>query len=275
MRVALVQLNASDDPLANLDLTEGFVRAAAAGGARLALTPEVTNLVSFSRAHQNAVLCRQEEDPTLGRLSAVTAELGIWLLIGSLALKADGGRFVNRSFLLRPDGTIAATYDKIHMFDVELADGESYRESAAFRPGDKAVLADIGKAKIGMTICYDMRFPYLYRQLAKAGAGIFSVPSAFTVPTGRAHWHALLRARAIETGAFVLAPAQTGTHASANGPQRRTFGHSLAVSPWGTVLADAGTAPGVTPVDLDLKEVETARRRIPALTHDRDYSGPG
>ncbi len=273
MRAGLVQLCSGDDPAANLAVTEALVRDAAAGGAQLILTPECTNLVSASRAVQAAALTTEVADPTLARLRVVTAELGVWLLIGSLGVKTGDadGRFANRSLLIAPDGAIAVRYDKIHMFDVDLDGGESYRESAAFRPGDRAVTARAGPVLLGLTICYDLRFPQLYRALAQAGAEVLAVPSAFTVPTGRAHWHVLLRARAIETGCFVLAPAQSGTHPAREGVPRRTYGHSLAVGPWGEVLADAGEAVGVTLVDLDLAAVARARARTPALRHDRDF----
>ena len=276
MRAALVQLCSSDDPAANLPATEALLREAAAGGAALALTPECTNIVSADRARQKAVLATEDEDETLARLRAVAAELGLWLVIGSLCLKSGDadGRFVNRSFLVGPDGRIRARYDKIHMFDVTLDGGESYRESAAYRPGGRAVLAGAAGVTLGLTVCYDLRFPHLYRDLARAGADVLTVPSAFTVPTGQAHWHVLLRARAIETGAFILAPAQSGTHAASAGRPRRTFGHSLAVAPWGEVLADAGEAVGVTFVDIDPAEVARARGRVPSLGHDRDYARP-
>jgi deaminated glutathione amidase len=276
VRAALVQLCSDDDPVANLPVAEALVREAAAGGAALVLTPECTNIVSGSRGRQRAVLAAEREDATLARMRAVGAELRIWLLLGSLCLKGDGadGRFVNRSLLIGPDGAVVARYDKIHMFDVDLKGGESYRESSAFRPGEAAVLAGAAGLGIGMTVCYDLRFPHLYRDLARAGAEVLAVPSAFTVPTGRAHWHVLMRARAIETGAYVLAPAQSGTHAAAEGPQRSTYGHSLAVGPWGEVLLDLGEATGVGFVEIDPGEVAQARARIPALRHDRPYAAP-
>jgi predicted amidohydrolase len=276
VRVGLVQLCVSDDPVANLPVTEALVREAAAGGATLVLTPECTNMISASRARQAAVLVPEAEDPTLARLRDVAGECGVHLLIGSLGLASGDadGRFVNRAFLIGPDGAIAARYDKIHMFDVDLEDGESYRESAAFRPGNRAVIATAGPARLGLTICYDLRFAALYRTLAQAGATVLCVPSAFTVPTGRAHWHVLLRARAIETGTFVLAPAQSGEHQASEGAARRTYGHSLAVDPWGAVLADAGEGVGVTLVDLDLAAVRRARARVPSLGHDRAFAAP-
>ena len=270
MKAGLVQLCSSDDPVANLPVTETLVREAAGAGAAFVLTPEVTNCISTSRAHQLEVLQVEGEDLTLARLCAVAAELGIWLLIGSLAIKTEGKRFANRSFLIGPNGEIRARYDKIHMFDVELGDGENYRESAGYRPGEMAVLARTPMAKIGMTICYDLRFPHLYRKLAQAGAQILTVPSAFTRSTGAAHWHVLLRARAIENGCFVLAPAQTGSHP---GSPRRTYGHSLVVNPWGEVIAEAGTEPEVLIAELALDECALARARIPSLQHDREFEG--
>lgn len=272
MRAGLVQLTSGPDPEANLPVTLRLVREAAAGGAQLVLTPEITNLVTSDRAHQRAMLRPETEDATLAAFVVEARALGIWILIGSLALETGDpdGRFANRSFLISPTGEIVARYDKVHMFDVEVSATESYRESAAFRPGHRAVLADTQLARIGMTVCYDLRFPELFRRLALAGAQIITVPAAFTRPTGEAHWEVLLRARAIETGCFILAPAQTGQHTET----RATWGHSLAVSPWGEVLADGGTAPGVTLVDLDLAAVENARRRIPSLTHRREFEGP-
>jgi deaminated glutathione amidase len=276
MRVGIVQMCSGDDPAENLVAAERAVREAAASGAALVLTPETTNIVSASRTRQEEMLATEDDDPTLRRLRAVAAETGIWLIVGSLALRTTDpdGRFANRSLVIGPDGAVTARYDKIHMFDVSLDNGETYRESAAFRPGDRAVVTEAAGAAVGLTVCYDLRFPHLYRDLAKAGAAVLTVPAAFTQPTGRAHWHTLLRARAIETGCFVLAAAQSGTHAASRGAVRRTFGHSLAVSPWGEVLADAGTDTGVTLVDIDLAAVARARGRIPALTHDRPYAPP-
>ncbi len=276
MRTALVQLNVTDSPAANLSVTLDLIRRAHAGGAGFILTPECTNGLSSSRAHQREVFRHEGSDLTLAELREEAAKLKVWLLIGSLGLKARGGdgRFANRSFLIGPDGGIVARYDKIHMFDVNVSETEVYRESAAYRPGAKAVLADTPFGRIGMTVCYDVRFPRLYRKLAQSGAQILTVPAAFNHITGAAHWEPLLRARAIENGCFVLAPAQTGHHTEAHGKGRRTHGHSLAISPWGEVLADGGTEPGVTFVDLDLSEVTKARARIPSLSHDRKFSGP-
>jgi len=276
MRAALLQLTSSDDPDENLALVRALMAEAAADGAGLILTPEVTNCVSTSRSHQRAVLHHEADDPTLAALRAEAERLGVWLLIGSLALKTDDpdGRFANRSFLVGADGGIRARYDKIHMFDVEVSPEETYRESEGFRPGTSAVLADTPWGKLGLTVCYDVRFPQLYRRLAQAGAEILTVPAAFSHVTGAAHWQSLLRARAIETGCFVLAPAQTGTHSASRGQARRTHGHSLVVGPWGEVIADGGTGTGTTTVDLDLSEVAQARRRVPSLRHDRNFDGP-
>ena len=276
MRAGLVQLTVTDDPTANLTTTQRRVAQAIQGGAEFVLTPECSNILSSNRDHQRAVLQVEAADPTLAALSDQAAAAGVWLLIGSLALKTDAadGRFANRSFLIAPDGAIAARYDKIHMFDVNVSGTEVYRESSAYRPGDKAVVAETPMGKIGMTICYDVRFPDLFRHLARSGAQILTVPAAFNHITGAAHWEVLLRARAIETGCFVLAPAQTGFHPEplSGGKGRRTHGHSLAISPWGDILADGGTDLGVTFVDIDLSEVAKARTRIPALTHDRDFT---
>jgi len=240
------------------------------------LTPEVTNIESESRAQQRTVLQPEETDPTLAGLREDAARSGIWLLIGSLGLQTaePDGRFANRSLLIAPNGDIAARYDKIHMFDVQVSDLETYQESAGYRPGDAATLARTPLAAIGMSVCYDLRFPHLYRQLAQAGAEILTVPAAFSYLTGQAHWEVLLRARAIETGCFVLAPAQTGSHPAQVGRSRRTHGHSLAVAPWGEVLADAGVEPGVTFVDIDLSQVAKARGKVPSLTHDRPFRAP-
>jgi predicted amidohydrolase len=276
MRAALVQLTSSDDPKGNLPLIQAFVAQAARAGAGFVLTPEVSNCVSTSRARQVDVLALEQDDVTLAALRKQAQELGIWLLIGSLGLKTGDadGRFANRSFLIGPDGKIAARYDKIHMFDVQVTPEETYRESDGYRPGDRAVLARTPFGQIGMTICYDVRFAHLYQALAQAGARILTIPAAFSHVTGAAHWHALLRARAIETGCYVLAPAQTGEHVGSNGKRRRTYGHSLAVSPWGEVLVDGGTEPGVFMVEIDDAAVSEARRKVPSLSHVRPFDGP-
>jgi len=276
MRAALLQLTSSDDPDENLAAVRARIQDAAAEGAEVVVTPEVTNCVSTSRTHQRAVLHHEADDPTLAALRAEAERLGVWLLIGSLALKTDDadGRFANRSVLIGADGAIRARYDKIHMFDVEVSPEETYRESDGFRPGTRASLAETPWGKWGLSVCYDIRFPHLYRRLAQAGADILTVPAAFSHVTGPAHWQSLLRARAIETGCFVLAPAQTGTHRARRGQARRTHGHSLVVGPWGEVLADGGPDPGIITVDLDLALVAQARRRVPSLRHDRDFVGP-
>lgn len=279
LTAGLVQLTVGDDPRANLPATTALIREAAGRGATLILTPEATNILSPDRAHQARILMRQDDDPTLAALRALAAELGIWLQIGSLALATGDadGRFANRGFLIAPDGAIAARYDKLHMFDVALDHCQTFRESAAYRPGDRAVVTRAGAVPLGLSICYDLRFPALYRRLAQAGARVLTVPSAFHPQTGAAHWDVLLRARAIETGCFVLAAAQCGTHPAPHSPDRpprRSHGHSLAVDPWGRVLADGGSAPGVVIVSLDLSAVDEARSRIPSLTHDRPFRGP-
>lgn len=276
MKTALIQLNSGDDPEVNLPKTQWLVAEAAAEGAAFVLTPEVTNCVSASRTRQNEVLRPEADDPTLAALRQQAAELGLWLLIGSLALKTDDpdGRFANRSFLISPDGAVVARYDKIHMFDVQVTAEETYRESAGFRPGARAVTADTPFGRLGLSICYDLRFPRLYQALALGGARILTIPAAFSPVTGAAHWEPVLRARAIETGCFVLAPAQTGTHAASRGKQRKTYGHSLAVSPWGDVLVDGGTDPGIHIFDLDDTRVDEARRKVPSLSHIRPFEGP-
>ena len=276
MKTALLQLSSSDDPRRNLATVREMLREAARQGAGFALTPEVTNCVSGSKTHQQSVFALERDDPTLAGLREEAAGLGLWLLIGSLGLLSGDadGRFANRSFLIGPEGGIVARYDKIHMFDVQVSETETYRESSNYRPGNRAVLAEAPFARIGMTICYDLRFPQLYRALAQAGAEVLTVPSAFSPATGVAHWEPLLRARAIESGAYVLAPAQCGKHEVRQGRPRATWGHALAVSPWGEVLCDLGTAPGIGYVTLDRGEVASARARIPSLSHDRPYRGP-
>ncbi len=277
LRVGLVQLNAGTEIAANLDAAADGVRRAAAAGARLIATPECTGFIAQGREAVRARALSEAAHPGLPLFAGLARDTGASILVGSLAIALADGRIANRSFLFGPDGAIRARYDKIHMFDVDLAGGESYRESASFRPGEAAVTADLPAPaggghppRLGLTICYDLRFPHLHRALARAGADILAVPAAFTQKTGEAHWHVLLRARAIETGCFVIAPAQTGVHDQG----RRTFGHSLVVDPWGAVLADGGEAPGVVIADLDLDRVAAARRAIPALQHDRPFTLP-
>jgi len=261
----LVQMRSGRDMARNVAEAAELIRQARAEGAAFVSTPEMTNIMEPDRPRLRAIARTEAEDESVRHFADLAGELGIWLNIGSLALKGAGDKLVNRSFLFMPDGEVAARYDKIHLFDADLPSGESLRESHAYEGGASAVLAETAIAPIGLTICYDVRFPYLYRALAKAGAKLFTVPSAFTVPTGEAHWHVLLRARAIETGSFVLAAAQGGRHESG----RETYGHSLIVSPWGEVLGEAGTEPGVVLADIDLSLVDQARARIPALQHDR------
>lgn len=249
----------------NVEDASALIRAATGQGAAFICTPEMTNILEPDRPRLRSLVKAEAEDDSVAAFTALARELRIWLNIGSLALKGPGEKLANRSLLIAPDGSIAARYDKIHLFDVDLPTGESLRESHAYQGGTAAVLAETPLCPIGLTICYDMRFPHLYRALAQAGAKLFTVPSAFTVPTGQAHWHVLLRARAIETGSFVLAAAQGGQHESG----RETYGHSLIVSPWGEVLAEAGTEPGIVMADLDLALADVARTRIPALAHDR------
>jgi len=268
LRAGLVQINAGPEIEANVAAVESFVRQAAAEGAGLVLTPETTTQIQPDKERLIREALPEAEHPAVPRFAALAKELGIWLLIGSMTVKAESGKCWNRSFLFDPAGHIAARYDKIHRFDVQVGDGQEYRESHTFDAGDKAVLARLPQATLGLTICYDLRFAALYRTLAQAGAEILTVPAAFTKVTGEAHWHILLRARAIETGCFVLAPAQCGTHAGG----RQTYGHSLVVSPWGEVLADGGTEPGVVLAALDMAQVAAARGKIPALTHDRPFA---
>lgn len=267
-RAGLVQLCAGRDVASSVAAATKLIREAAAGGARYIQTPEVTTLIEPDSKRLFAATKPEEGNPALAAFTALAAELRVWLHIGSMGVLLSSEKIANRAFLIRPDGRIAARYDKIHMFDVELPGGESYRESKNFAPGDTAVVADLPWGRLGITICYDLRFAHLYRALAKAGAQMLAIPAAFTVPTGEAHWHALMRARAIETGCWVLAAAQAGTHESG----RKTYGHSLVVSPWGEVVAEAdGVHPSVIFADVELKATEEARRRIPALEHDRPF----
>lgn len=274
MRVGLVQLNGSGDVAGNIERTAGMIHEAAAQGAQFIATPEVTNMIAPDRDTLFATIRAEADDTSLATLRAVAAELGITLLIGSLALKAEGeeDRAINRSFLIGPEGGIVARYDKIHMFEAYLGDKGTFREAASYRPGAEAILAPVRDATLGMTVCYDLRFPQLYRALARGGAQILSVPSAFTKPTGEAHWHILLRARAIETGCFVIAPAQWGPH---NGKDetslRESYGHSLIIAPWGEVLGDAGTGEGIVVADLNIAEVAKARARVPSLGTDAEW----
>lgn len=267
LTAACIQMRSGTEPAANLAAAIGMIREAAAQGARFIATPEMTNLLDIRPGMARAKVRREAEDESLPTFRALAAELGVTLLIGSLAIALEGDeRLANRSFLIGPDGSLIARYDKVHMFDVEVGDGQTYRESRAYRPGEETVLATAPFGKLGLTVCYDLRFPHLYRRLAQAGADILTIPAAFTRVTGEAHWHVLIRARAIETGCFVIAPAQGGKHEDG----RETFGHSLIVSPWGDVIAEMpGNEPGVLLATIDLSEVASARARIPSLTNDR------
>jgi len=272
--VALVQTRTPASPAAAFAHVEPLIREAAAGGAKLVLTPEATNFVVRDRARRNEVLTTVERDETVGNLRALADELDVWLLVGSAIVRSgvEGDeRAANRSLLVDDRGRIAGTYDKLHVYDVDLPTGESWRESASIRPGDAAVAADTPWGRLGLTVCYDLRFPQLFRALAKAGASMIAVPSAFTVPTGEAHWETLLRARAIETGCWILAPAQGGAHEDG----RRTWGRSTVVGPWGEVAAKLDhDEPGVLFATLDLDAVARARQAVPQLTHDRDFALP-
>jgi deaminated glutathione amidase len=266
-RVGLVQMRSGRSPAANLAVAATLIREAKAGGADYVQTPEMSNVMESDRARFLASMTPEDADPMLAGAQELARSCGLFIHLGSLAVKASADKAANRSFLIDPRGEIIARYDKIHMFDVDLASGESYRESRHYRPGELAVLVDLPWGRLGSTICYDLRFPALYRALAEGGAAFLSIPSAFTKQTGQAHWHVLLRARAIENGCFVLAAAQGGMHE--NG--RETYGHSLVVDPWGQVLAEAGTEPGVIFADLDIEAVAAARSRIPSLQHGRRF----
>ena len=248
-KAACIQLSSTREVEANIAAASALIRRARAEGAELIMTPEVSDMMEPKRAQRLAKARDEASHAMLAAFRDLARETGAWLLLGSAVVRGEAGedRLANRSFLLAPDGSVAARYDKIHMFDVELAGGESYRESNAFRPGDAAVLAALPWGVLGMTVCYDLRFPHLYRALAQAGADFLAIPSAFTVPTGRAHWHVLMRARAIENGAFVFAPAQWGEHAEG----RKTYGHSLIIAPWGEILAEAEDGPGYIIAEID------------------------
>jgi predicted amidohydrolase len=265
---AMVQMRTALSPQASFDQAESLIREAVAQGADYVQTPEVSNLIQPDRAALFALLAAEEDDASLKAYRALARDLGIHLHVGSLAVRATPERAANRSFLIAPSGAIMARYDKIHMFDIQLDSGESYRESASYQPGETAVFADLPWGRLGLTICYDMRFPALYRALAERGAIFLSAPSAFTKKTGEAHWQTLLRARAIENGAFVFAAAQGGTHESG----RVTYGHSLIVDPWGEILAEAGTEPGVALAEIDPARVASVRKSIPSLQHGRRFA---
>jgi predicted amidohydrolase len=268
---ACVQMRADVDVKASTDQALGLIREAARSGAAYVQTPEMTNILQPDRAKFFEAIRTEAEDPSIPLFQAEAMELGIWLHIGSLAIKTGERQAANRGYVISPDGEVVAAYDKIHMFDVNLASGQTYRESAAYAAGDVAVLTDLPWARLGVTICYDLRFPHLYRSLAERGAGVLAIPSSFTVPTGQAHWHVLMRARAIENGAFVIAAAQGGKHACG----RETYGHSLIVDPWGVVLAEADHDElAVILAEIDPAKVEETRGRIPSLANGRLFSVP-
>lgn len=270
LRVACIQMRSGIDVAANIDAATSLISEAAAAGAQFIATPEMTNLIDIRPGMGRQKAQTEAESPALDAFCTLAHNLKVWLLIGSLAIKLPAdNKLANRAFLIGPDGKVCARYDKLHMFDVAVGDGQSYRESNTYQAGKLAVLADTKLANIGLTICYDVRFPALYRALAQAGAQIITCPAAFTRVTGEAHWHTLLRARAIETGAFILAPAQTGQHEDG----RETYGHSLIISPWGQIIAEKDEdATGILIADLDLSEVAKARGRIPSLGHDKPFA---
>ncbi|WP_237153228.1 carbon-nitrogen hydrolase family protein [Oryzibacter oryziterrae] len=266
--VAAIQMRSGREPLANLADAEALIRDAAASGATYVQTPEMTNILERDRTVALQKISPEADDPFIARGRQLARELGITLHFGSLAILRPDGKIANRAIVLGPDGTLVARYDKIHMFDVDLANGESWRESATYTPGTSAVLTDIGGVRLGLAICYDIRFPHLFRAYGKAGVHVITAPAAFTRQTGQAHWHVLQRARAIENGCFLVTAAQGGTHEDG----RETFGHSLIVSPWGQVIAEAeADAPGVVLADIDLDEVAVARGRIPSLLNERPF----
>ena len=266
-KAAMIQMRSGLTPGANSDDAVRMIGEAKSAGADYVLTPEMTNILAAKREQLFSVVVEEEADASLATLREVARKLGIYVHIGSLAIKISPDRAANRSFLIDPKGDILARYDKIHMFDVDLAGGESYRESRNYRPGELAVLADLPWGRLGLTVCYDLRFPALYRALAEAGATMLAIPSAFTKQTGEAHWHVLMQARAIENGSFVFAAAQGGKHE--NG--RDTYGHSLIVDPWGRIIAEGGTEPGVIMAEINPAEVASARARIPSLQHGRRF----
>ncbi len=270
-KVALIQLTAEREFDPNIEKNCRFIRRAREEGADLVTMPENATMIEPVTSAALRKAQPEESHPGLEAFREAAAKTGAWVLIGSLSIKVTDGKIANRSFLIDGDGGIAARYDKLHLFDVQLANGESYRESDYVRPGDAAVVAETPWGPLGMTICYDIRFPELYRELARAGARYLAIPSAFTATTGKAHWHVLNRARAIETGCYVISPAQWGEHAEG----RKTYGHSLVVDPWGEVVLDGDEGEGLHIVELDPAAVEKARARIPSLTHDRAHSAPG
>ena len=269
-RAACIQVNAGTDLHVNIETASRLARQARERGANLILMPENVAMMEWGRDKLVAKAAPADNHPAIAAFKSLARETETWLHGGTLHIRLEDGRLANRTYVFDPRGNVAAQYDKIHMFDVDLGDGEIYRESATFRPGAEARTVGLPWGKLGLSICYDLRFPQLYRALAKAGADFISVPAAFTRTTGTAHWNVLLRARAIETGCFVLAPAQCGDHAGG----RQTYGHALIVSPWGEILADGGEEPGFVTAEIDPAEVTAARRRVPALLHDREFTSP-
>jgi predicted amidohydrolase len=274
---ACIQFTAGPDPEPNLQVVCDLIRRARDRGADFIMTPEATNFIESGRRRREKS-CTEANDPFLAGMRSLAKETGAWLVIGSLVIDPAGepgaaageSRLANRSFLIDPEGRIVARYDKIHMFDIDLPGGESYRESNAYRPGGNTVVAETPWGRVGMSVCYDVRFPQVYRALAQAGADFLTVPSVFTVPTGSAHWHVLLRTRAIENGCFVFAPAQWGEHTAG----RRSYGHALIVDPWGEVLADAGEGVGLVTARIEASRIAEVRRTVPSLTHDRPFTAP-
>lgn len=270
-RAACIQVNAGTDMDANIAEAVRLTRQARAEGAHMVFMPENVTMMEWGRANIVGKARSEADHPGLAAFRALAEDLGIWLHCGTLSILLPNGMIANRTYVVSPDGAIAARYDKIHMFDVDLGNGESYRESATFQPGQQAVTVDLPWGRLGLSVCYDIRFPHLYRALAKAGAAFLTIPAAFTRVTGQAHWHVLQRARAIETGCYVLSPAQTGTHAN----NRQTFGHAVIIDPWGEVLADAGEEPGFILADIDPAKVAEVRGKVPSLSHDRPFGLEG
>ena len=269
-RAAAVQMRSGLDVATNVREAEKHIRQAASEGAAYVLTPEMTTILDGKRERLLSAISPQDADPSLAHFRALAAELRLHLHIGSMPIKLDNERVANRAFLIGPGGAIVASYDKIHMYDVDLGNGESYRESKLYRPGTEAVIADLPWTRFGLTVCYDVRFPRLFHALADTGSTVIAVPAAFTQTTGEAHWHILLRARAIETGSYVIAAAQGGHHEDG----RETFGHSMIIDPWGRILAEAEREPGIILADIDPELSLTMRQRVPALANQRDFTPP-
>ncbi|MDB2415139.1 carbon-nitrogen hydrolase family protein [Rickettsiales bacterium] len=268
LKVSCIQINSQNNMAQNIDKICSYIKEAAKNGAEFITLPENAALMPANEEESIKAAISMEDHPALSAFKSAAKDLNIWLLVGSIAVKHENSnKMANRSFLISPKGEVAAYYDKIHLFDVDIENGESHKESSRYEAGEKAVIAKLPFANIGMTICYDLRFPHLYRDLAKKGANIICVPAAFTKKTGEAHWHTLLKARAIETGCFIIAPAQTGTHPA----NRKTFGHSLIIDPWGKIISEAGTGEEIIYAQIDLKMVEKIRKQLPTINHDRKY----